>query len=121
MDSASIGDESIANTGNDVIYMRRGGVIESLTDTDRSGDVEANDISKWIRTTTSELSGADIVYDRTRQKILFFVPASNNVLVLHKDMINSGLSPWSVYTTRHSSNFVSTAVTFMQSPTSSTD
>lgn len=118
--SAAVGDESIANTGNDVIYMRKGGVIESLRSTEAFGDVETDDLSRWIRTSTEELSGADIVYDQVRQKIFFFVPSSNKVFVLYKDMLQSGLSPWSVYTTRHSSNFVSTAVTFMQSP-SSTD
>lgn len=116
-DSAAIGDESIANTGNDVIFMRKGGVIESLKATEAFGDVETDDLSRWIRDTTSELPGADIVYDQVRQKVYFFVPSSNFVLVMWKDMLQSGLSPWSKYTTQHTSNFVETSVTFMESPT----
>ena len=36
--STAVGDESIANTGNDVVYMKQGGAIDSLAATDSSGE-----------------------------------------------------------------------------------
>jgi hypothetical protein len=47
---------------------------------------------------------------------VYFFADSNIVLVLFKDMMNSGLSPWSRYKTSHSSSFVTNAAVYMRKP-----
>lgn len=123
--SQAIGDESIASIGNDVVYMRKGGNIESLVATQNYGDVASDDLSRWIPDTVSNLTSALTVYDQKNQKVLFFV--SNKVLVLFKDILYSGalvgesgerakLSPWSVYKTLDSAAFNTSAAKFMRRP-----
>lgn len=113
--SSAIGSESLVNTGNDVVYMRRGGNIESLIATQNFGDVAADDISRWIPNTVKDLTDAIAVYDQTLQKVLFFV--SGKVLVLFKDILLEGRnSPWSVYKTLHSNSFNATSAKYMRIP-----
>lgn len=112
--SAAIGNESILNIGNDVIYMRQGGNIDKLLSTQNFGDVATDDVSRYIKTTVKDLTGALIVYDQSNQKVLFFV--QNKVLVLFKDLMASPLSPWSVYTTQDVSNFNTNAARYMRVP-----
>lgn len=112
--SAAIGTEAIANIGNDVIFVRRGGNIETLRATDTSGDVATDDLSVWIPDTVANISDAKIVYDQYSQKVLFFVP--DKVLVLHKTLLNSQKSPWSVYKTDMSNNFNTNAARYMRRP-----
>jgi hypothetical protein len=112
--SAATGTESLANIGNDVIYMKQGGGIDLLSTTIESGDVAADDVSRWIPTTTKDLTGAITVYDQKNQKVLFFV--SNKVLVLFKDLLGGELSPWSVYKTTESFAFNTNAAKYMKMP-----
>lgn len=119
--SASIGDESMVNMGDDVAFMRQGGAIESLRATEVFGDVEVDDLSRWIRSTTENVSDSIAIYDQTKQKVYFFDAANNRALVMHKDMLRTGLSPWSVYKTSHASSFSVTSAAYMKSPTTSTD
>lgn len=117
--SAAIGKESIANIGNDIVYMRKGGNIESLIATETSGDVSINDISKWIPDTVKDLSDSKIVYDQSNQKVFFFV--TDKVLVLFKDLLyGSEFSPWSVYTTQLTDDFNTNAVRYMRRPNEDT-
>lgn len=99
--SAATGEESIANIGNDIVYMRVGGNIESLVMAESTGgttaDVETDDLSRFIPDTVKDITGCLIAYDQTNQKVHFF--AGNKVIVLFKNLIQSGLSPWSVYKT----------------------
>jgi hypothetical protein len=112
--SAAIGSESMANVGNDAVYMRAGGNIESIIATQNFGDVTADDLSRWIKTTVMNLSDSITIYDQANQKILFFV--SGKVLVLFKDILPSGFSPWSVYTTDHESGFNTNAAAYIRRP-----
>ena len=114
--SSAIGTETFANIGNDVVYMRQG-VVESLRVTDTSGDVATDDISRWIRPSVSGVTDAITVYDRDRQKVYFFI-GNNKVLVLFKNKIGTGLSPWSVYMTNHESSFQTNAAIHMKNPAS---
>jgi len=127
--SNAVGTESMVSTGNDVMYMRKGGNIESLLATQKYGDVESDDISRWIFSTVSGLTAAKAVYDNRKQKVYFFV--MNKVLVLFKDLLYGGvlagetgekkqLSPWSVYRTLHSTNFSTSAAKFMRAPGTTT-
>ncbi len=119
--SAATGAESIANIGNDVVYMRQGGRIDLFSATIESGDVATDDLSRWIPTTTADLTSALIVYDQKNQKVFFFV--ADKVLVLFKSLITphgqpSGpdLSPWSVYKTSQSFAFNTNAAKYMKMP-----
>jgi len=96
--SAAVSEEATVNIGNDVIYMLRGGGIDLLGATDTSGDVRADDVSRWIPTTTKDLTESTAVYDQQNQKVFFFLP--DKILVLFKDILaTGGGSPWTVYET----------------------
>ena len=112
--SSALGDNSFVNAGNDVYYLRQGGVIESLVSTDRYGDVGTDDISLPLRTTVNEQTESRIVYDQGGRKIFFFL--SGKVLVLYKDLLGTDQSPWSIYRTNHPSNFNTKATRYMRSP-----
>jgi hypothetical protein len=123
--SNAVGVEAMVSMGNDVIYMRRGGNIESLVATQSYGDVAADDLSRWISTTVSGLTEAIAVYDQSNQKVLFFV--SSKVLVLFKDILYGGsivgekgerakASPWSIYSTLDTAGFNTSAAQYMRMP-----
>lgn len=116
--SGAIGTETMANIGNDVVYMKNGG-IDFLTSVQEFGDVKADDVSRWIRTTVSGLTDCITVYDQERQKVYFFA-GSNKLLVLYKDIMVSKLSPWSLYKTSHTSSFSTEAAIYMRDPAGST-
>ena len=108
----------MANVGNDVMYMRKGGNVESLIATDTFGDVGVDDLSRWIPSTVEDLSGAMTIYDQSGQKVYFFV--SNKVLVLFKDLLPSGRSPWSIYKTTLDNAFNASSALYMRRPGEST-
>lgn len=113
--SAAIGTETMANFGNDVIFMREGGNIDTLRATDTSGDVEADDLSRWIPETTKDLSDALTVYDRTNQKVYMFV--TNKALVLFKNnLYGSQFSPWGVYTTQMTNSLNAVSARHLRRP-----
>lgn len=118
--SAATGTESIINIGNDIVYMRQGGNIESLRSTDQYSEITNDDISRWIPDTVRDLSESLSVYDPHLQKVLFFV--SGKVLVLFKDVLyaESQLSPWSVYTTELAFDFNTSAARYLRRPSEST-
>lgn len=117
--SSAVGSEAIVNAGNDVLYMRQGG-IESLIATEKFGDVTADDVSRWIPTTVASLTTAIAVYDQSLQKVLFFV--AGKILVFFKDIVNegvagvNGISPWSIYRTSHASGFNTEVARYMRRP-----
>lgn len=112
--SSSASDECMANIGNDVVYMKRGGGIDLLSTTSNYGDVSADDLSRWIPTTTANLASAITIYDQKNQKVFFFV--ADKVLVLFKDLIGGELSPWSVYKTAQTFGFNTNAAKYMKMP-----
>lgn len=113
--SSAIGTETFANVGDDVVYMKKDGVIESLRSTETFGDVKTDDLSRWIRDLTSGLTSCITVYDQSRQKVYFF-SGSNKLLVLFKEMLGTGLSPWSRYKTVHASSFSTNSAVYMRRP-----
>lgn len=112
--SCATGTESAANIGNDVVYMKQGGGIDLLSSTQKFGDVAADDLSRWIPSSVMDKTGAIVIYDQVRQKVLFFV--TGKVLVLFKDLIGGEYSPWSVYTTQQSFNFETNAAAYIKRP-----
>lgn len=113
--SAAIGTETMANIGNDVVYMRNGGTIESLRSTQDFGDVKADDLSRFIRDDVNDITDCITVYDQERQKVYFF-NSSGKMPVFFKDMAATDLSPWSIYKTGHTSNFDTSAAVYMRQP-----
>ena len=123
--SNAVGTESLVSIGNDIVYMRKGGNIESLLATQNYGDVSADDLSRWIPLTVADMTGSLSVYDQRNQRVLFFT--GNKVIVLFKDILYGGastgetgakakLSPWSIYKTDHSSGFATSAAKYMRIP-----
>lgn len=114
--SSAIGTESMSFIGDDVVYMKRDGVIESVRSTETFGDVKTDDLSRWIPSTISGLTGCITVYDQSRQKVYFF-SGSNKLLVLFKEALGGkNLSPWSLYKTNHASSFSTNAAIYMRAP-----
>ncbi len=122
-DSAAVGDESVAYVGNDIVYGRQGR-LESLAATDTSGDVEANDVSRWISDCAKSAAGWTLVYNRRLQRLYAFVDGDSAVYVLFKALIENKssiiptnqISPWSVWTTQHPMAFQPTAAMNMYDP-----
>ena len=113
--SYAIGTETMENIGDDVVYMKRDGVIESLRSTETFGDTKTDDISRWIINTVEGLTSCITVYDQSRQKVYFFA-GSNKLLVYFKESADGKLSPWSVYKTNHGSSFSTNAAIYMRQP-----
>lgn len=112
--SCAVSREAMADIGNDVIYMKKGGGVDRLSTTQTSGDVAADDVSRWMPTTTKDITSSITVYDQTNQKVFFFV--ADKVLVLFKDLLDGELSPWSVYTTQEDFSFNTNAAKYMKMP-----
>lgn len=124
-----ISDEAFTEVGNDVMYVREGGIVESFAATDKYGDVGADDVSAQVVALARTLTNPIAVYDQTTQRVLFF--QDGKVLVYFKDIAMTGaviddqanrapLSPWSVYSTEHPCNFSTRAAAFMRLPGTTT-
>ena len=107
------GPQTIQSIGNDIIYVREGPVVELLSTTARFGDTATDDISRWIpneiSTDASQWHNSHVLYDPTRQQILFMLGKSGNsrCMVLDKYRLDIAknsdtgdvLSPWNKYIT----------------------
>lgn len=111
--SASAGAEAIVNTGNDVVFGRPG-AIESLAGVQQFGDVKTDDLSRWID--VEDVSAWTIVYDPTTQRVYCLPKDGSSVLVLHKEMLAAGVSPWSEWTTTHAMAFQPSSIFTLRSP-----
>ena len=94
--SSTIGEESIINTGNDIMFMRQGSVIESLLSTDQFGDVKADNASRQIARSIKGHTGTLPVYDQNNDRVIFFM--TDKAFTYDKTTATTGLSPWSHYT-----------------------
>ena len=116
--SAATGTETMVNIGNDVAFMKEGGSIDLLSSTQNYGDVRADDLTRWIPDTVRGLTDAITVYDQFNQKVYWFVNdgTAGKVLTLFKDILPSGISPWSIYDTAHASSFITRSAKYMLIP-----
>jgi len=111
--SAAVGDESFVNVGNDIQYMKVGGEIESMSSTEKFGDITADDLSRWIPTQTADITAALCVYDQDQQLVYYFI--SGKVLVYDKRIATrTQLSPWSVYKTLMANAFNTKAAAYIR-------
>lgn len=113
--SGASGTESVAYIGNDIIYGRNGR-IESVRDTDRFGDSEADDLTTGISDQVSGYTGWRIVYNARLNRAYCFADEVSEVWVLNIAMRGGEISPWMRWTTEHSLAFQPTFVMAMLDP-----
>jgi len=130
--SAAKGDEALSYIGNDLLYGREGR-IDTLIGTLAFGDVETDDISRWISDQTKEVEAWTIVYNPREHKAYLWPQNGNEVWVFHKSIYDPsrkrttlterpGLSPWSKWTTDFgAADFRQTAAMLVKRPTDKLD
>lgn len=124
-DSGASGTEAVTFVGNDIFYGRPGR-IESITSTDRFGNVETDDLSIKITPEIETFTDWTIVYNSRLQRVYCFPDGEAEVWVLHKNLlphqlstgpsISEAISPWSKWTTQHASSFQTTAAMSLLDP-----
>lgn len=113
--SAAAGDESLAYIGNDVVYGRLGR-IESVTDTERFGDSESDDLTVPIADQVEDYSGWTIVYNSRLNRVYAFPTGQSEVWVFETAMLRKERSPWMRWTTQHALAFQPSFVASMLDP-----
>ena len=113
--SAAAGEEAMAYIGNDIVYGRQGR-IESVSDTDRFGDTEADDLTKGIADQVSDYTGWRIVYNARLNRVYHFPTDISEVWVYQTAMKGGELSPWMRWTTEHALAFRPTFVMALLDP-----
>jgi len=116
--SAAQGDESLAYIGNDIIY-GRGGRVESLRDTERFGDSEADDLTLEIQDQIESYTGWTSVYNSRLNRVYLFPTGQSEVWAFQTGMRGSGVSPWMRWKTQHALAFQPTFVMSMLDPSDS--
>lgn len=114
--AGATGEQALAILGNRLIYGAQGR-IDTVSDTDRFGNVQTDDLTRWL--------AVDSVPDWTmvfspRWGRLYAVPDNGGrVYVLHKSFVDGGIpfSPWSVWETADGFNFEPTMVMRLFNPT----
>lgn len=117
--SGASGDEALTFVGNDVFFGRQGR-IESLVATQNFGDIEADDISRFISNLIEDYKDWTIVYNPRTQKVFCFADGKNTLWVLNKSVLDATrrlrsltasatalpeTSPWVPWETQHPIDF----------------
>lgn len=113
--SYASGGESLAYVGNDIIYGRQGR-IESVRDTDRFGDSEADDLTRPIADQVMGYTGWRTVYNSRLNRVYLFPEGISEVWVFNNAMRDGQLSPWMRWTTTHALAFQPTFAMSMLDP-----
>lgn len=113
--SAASGSESITFIGKDVVYGRPGR-IESVTDTDRFGDAENNDLTFKIAPSIETHAAWTIVYNSRTNTFYAFPQNKSEVWVAKTAMLGGTVSPWMKWTTTHALAYQPTFVMPMLDP-----
>lgn len=108
------GSESMAFVGNDIAYGRQGR-LESLSATDRFGDVETDDLSVQIADSIEGYKNWTTVYN-SRLNRVYFLPSGENEIWVFQPSLAGQISPWSKWTTQHSMSFQPTFIMNMLDP-----
>lgn len=107
--SAASGDEAMAYVGND-IYYGRAGRIESVIATDKFGDVESNDLTLGIADKVEGVDNWTFEYNPRVQRVYCYPEDGSQIVVMHKSLIESQVSPWAIWTSEHSNGLNPTAM-----------
>lgn len=113
--SAAGGEESVSYVGNDVVYGRRGR-IESVKDTDRYGDSEADDLTRDISNKVQAYETWRTVYNARLNRVYCFPAEASEVWVFQTSMRDGNVSPWMRWRTRHAVAFQPTFTMSMLDP-----
>lgn len=113
--SAASGDESVAYIGNDIIYGRQGR-IESVRDTDRFGDSEADDLTRSVSDQIASYDDWRIVYNSRLNRVYLFPDDVSELWAFNTSMLGGEISPWMRWTTLHPIAFEPTFVMSMLHP-----
>ena len=114
--SYASGEEAMAYVGNDIVYGRQGR-LESLRDTDKFGDTEANDLTRAILDKVKDYSDWRIVYNSRLNRVYCFPDGQSEVWVFDTSYRDAAqLSPWMRWRTTHSLAFQPTFVASMLDP-----
>lgn len=113
--SGAAGQEAVSYIGNDILYGRPGR-IESLRDTDRFGESEADDITAIIADQVEDYKGWRIVFNSRLNRAYCFPDEASEVWVLNIAMRGGEISPWMRWTTTHALAFRPTFVMSMLDP-----
>ena len=113
--SAAIGEESMTYVGNDIVYGRRGR-LESVRDTDRFGDSEADDLSRLIADSVEGYTGWNTVFNSRLNRVYHFPENQSEVWVYQTAMRDGQVSPWMRWVTEHPLAFQPTFVEALLDP-----
>lgn len=113
--SGASGEEATAFVGNDIFYGRPGR-IESLSSTDKFGDVDADDLSFGIFDLIEDFKDWTIVYNARNQRVYCYAEGKSQIWVFHKSLVGTNRSPWVKWTTLHSSTMNPTVMMNMLDP-----
>lgn len=113
--SAASGAEALQYIGNDIVYGRRGR-IESVRDTDRFGDSEADDLTAGIADRVADYTGWTIAYNSRINRFYAFPDGVSECWAYNTAMRGGDLSPWMKWTTNHPMGFQPTFVMPMLDP-----
>lgn len=113
--SAAAGEESLAYIGTDIIYGRQGR-IESVKDTDRFGDTEADDLTRAVLDLVKDYTGWTTIYNSRLNRVYLFPDDGSEVWVFDTAMRESDQSPWMRWRTMHALAFQPTFVMSMLDP-----
>lgn len=98
--SGATGAESLCYIGNDVIYGRQGR-IESVTDTNRYGDSQSDDLTKGILDSISGYTEWTLAYNSRLNRVYLFPTGQSEVWVFDTALRATELSPWMRWRTLH--------------------
>lgn len=114
--SAAVGAEAVAYIGNDVVYGRRGR-MESVRDTDRFGDSEADDLTRKVADAVATYTGWTVVYNSRINRVYAFPTGVSEIWVFETAMRDEAeVSPWMRWSTTHEMAFQPTFVAAMLDP-----
>lgn len=113
--SSASGDESLAYIGNDIILGRQGR-IESVRDTDKFGDSEADDLTLNISDSIQNYKDWTIVYNSRLNRVYCFPDSIGECWVFQTAMRGGELSEWMRWETSHPLDFQPTFVMSMLDP-----
>lgn len=114
--SYASGEESMIYIGNDVIYGRPGR-IESVRDTNRFGDAEADDLTAKVADSVENYNTWRSVFNSRLNRVYVFPDDASEVWVFDTAVRDAGgVSPWMRWVTDHPLAFQPTFVMSMIDP-----
>ena len=124
------GQESVAGIGNNIAIGKQG-LIDTLIGVETFGDVDVDDLTRWIEPDIRNASEWQLIWNPRLKKLYCFPDNLDKCYVLHKSIldevgksvaqgeaVSAGdiPSPWSVWETGHANGFQSDCIWMMEDP-----